>query len=480
MKPKVAEQRTVSRYSSFIFFTVFFSYLIFLEPIPDWNANRTLALLQAMVMDHTFRINSFHESTGDKAFFEENYYTVGAPGLAFLALPFYLPIGFVENMVGWNLPPPFLHMILTTCVVCASGALLAVALWFFLRGVVGERRALGLVMVFAFGTSEYFYSLRLFAHVPASLLSFWAFLLLFHSTGATRRGERKGPFLAGCFVGASVFVDYVAMPMAAFLMLYALLAVGFRRLPYVVLGLGLGLAPLLVYHTICFHNPFVLPQEYMQYKLVTNERQIFGDMSLWQKVGMVGERYVRLLFGPQRGNLFYLPIFFLALYGFFPNVTNSVYQKEILFSLVVLLGYPIIIGTRPITWTGGSAFGIRYMIQALPFMMLGIAFAVKTTQRTGWIFVLLVASICINVFGVCSGDVPTGEDFTYLFRKHLQEFPMTPRFLKNRAYVPFYLGKFLLACLFLGYGWRTWGRFLPVQAENRGLNEDNKQGDVQT
>jgi hypothetical protein len=170
---------------------------------------------------------------------------------------------------------------------------------------------------------------------------------------------------------------------------------------------------------------------------------------------MTLKNYFRQLFGFQRGHIFFLPIFFAALYGFIRKFFGSYAKIEILFSLSLLLVYPVFIGIRPITWTGGHTFGSRYIIPTLPFMMLGVAFAISYMNRT-FLFTICFFTACMNIFGVFSGTIPHGEGLTYLIRKHIQEFPMSPPFLIDRTLFPFYLAKFFVCAFFLLLSWK-WG-----------------------
>src|SRR5581483_3341008 len=52
-----------------------------------WNQNTRYALVRAITNEHTFVIDPYHLSTGDKAFDHGHYYADKAPGLSLSAVP---------------------------------------------------------------------------------------------------------------------------------------------------------------------------------------------------------------------------------------------------------------------------------------------------------------------------------------------------------------------------------------------------------
>ncbi len=55
----------------------------------DWNATGRADLVFAVADHGVLWIDDYHENTGDKAYFEGHYYTVGSIGPSLLALPAY-------------------------------------------------------------------------------------------------------------------------------------------------------------------------------------------------------------------------------------------------------------------------------------------------------------------------------------------------------------------------------------------------------
>src|SRR6185295_13775222 len=69
-----------------LFTVLFVSYAYFYQA-GGWNQNSRFNLVRAITNDHSLRVDPYHRSTGDQAFFDGHYYSDKAPGLSFAALP---------------------------------------------------------------------------------------------------------------------------------------------------------------------------------------------------------------------------------------------------------------------------------------------------------------------------------------------------------------------------------------------------------
>ncbi|MES1248789.1 MAG: hypothetical protein ABUS54_14070 [Actinomycetota bacterium] len=99
-------------------------------------------------------------------------------------------------------------------------------------------------VVFGLGTLAFPFGTLLFAHVPAALLGFAAFWLLF---------TRRSPLLAGVCAGLAVSTDLPLVVVAGALLVYA-----WRRAALYALGAVAGCAPLFAFGLWAFHDPFRL------------------------------------------------------------------------------------------------------------------------------------------------------------------------------------------------------------------------------
>jgi hypothetical protein len=85
-----------------LFFVLLISYAFFSQPYRNWNVISRVSLSLSMIEDGTVTINKFHMHTGDKAYYENNYYSDKAPGLSFTALPFVSISKFLLKLKNKN------------------------------------------------------------------------------------------------------------------------------------------------------------------------------------------------------------------------------------------------------------------------------------------------------------------------------------------------------------------------------------------
>ena len=96
-------------------------------------------------------------------------------------------------------------------------------------------------VILGLGTLVLPFATLLFAHVPAALLGFASFLLLY---------ERRSPLLAGACAGLAVATDLPLLVVAAALLVYA-----WRRAPQFALGAIAGALPLWAFDVWAFGDP---------------------------------------------------------------------------------------------------------------------------------------------------------------------------------------------------------------------------------
>ena len=76
-------------YAITVFLILLVAYGYFMPKWADWAANSRADLVYALVDEGVLTIDTYHENTGDKAFFEGHYYTDKSLGPSLVALPFY-------------------------------------------------------------------------------------------------------------------------------------------------------------------------------------------------------------------------------------------------------------------------------------------------------------------------------------------------------------------------------------------------------
>lgn len=297
---------------------------------------------------------------------EGRVYSNKAPGATLVALPGYL---LVRPIAG---PPSASSMRPALVAMRLFGAslpalLLALAASRAARrlGAPPERERV-VLLTLLFATPLLAYGLLLFAHALAACALFGAFLLLHLPPTAVVRPRRDAA--GGALLGLAVLAEYPAAVPAA-LLLAILLLVDRRRAARAVTG-GLPFALLLaLYDAACFGSPLALSS--------AHERA--GSFQSLAATGLFGVSFpspvtaARLLLDPARGLFLFSPILLLALAALpaarrvtkLPAFAALVGVPASL--LLVYAGYP--------NWHGGWSAGPRYLVAALPFLVLPLALA---------------------------------------------------------------------------------------------------------
>jgi hypothetical protein len=191
-----------------------------------------LDLLHSLLMDHTFRIDTHHTNTQDKAFCRGHYYSDKAPGTFIVALPaFAMAVGGLElarvpmdSNEAW-LISSWAGSVGSLSVLTALGA---GALFIWLSRRVQARAALLTVIAIFLGAAPLPYATLMFSHslvVGCIGIALWAFdqeatLLTNGADFEAQRGksvsmrhfwqQHRFNLLAGCACGWALASEYTA------------------------------------------------------------------------------------------------------------------------------------------------------------------------------------------------------------------------------------------------------------------------------
>jgi hypothetical protein len=359
-------------------------------------------------------IDRWHWETGDKAWVDGHFYSVKSPGVAGLSVPFYLAL---ENTVGPRLArtatdnarrsdyprwypedplplenygylrergerveaeieqnaPIIWALTLIVAVIPAVLLLLGVR-WAADRLEPGYGTAaavtLGLATVVMTFASEYF------SHVIAAALGFGAFILLMRE----REGPPSLPLVgsAGLLAGLAVTFEFQVGLVGVILFVYALARSSPRLRRAVAYGAGAfcGALPMLAFNLWAFGNPLELaygnavdtPGVTGHDTLGLNSDGIFGITV--PRVDSAGE-----LLLASRGLLTLTPIVVMAAVGvvLMRRRGHSAEAKAI---AAVAIAYFIYNSGYWLPMGGGTP-GPRFLIPALPFLAVGLAFAYR-------------------------------------------------------------------------------------------------------
>jgi len=343
-------------------------------------------LAVAIVDFHTVEATPVVTSTDtrmeDLATVDGRLYSNKAPGGALVGLPAYV---IARAIVG----PPSPHNMRATLnamrLLGSTVPAILLALWL---GVVARRfgcneeRATFAVTAMLFGTPLFAYGLLFFAHALSAFTLFGTFALLF-STEA--RGPRPEAWWAGVLIGIAVLSEYPSAIPAAILVLCALPRLRVAGTLRVIAG-GLPFAILLgIYNKLAFGSVFTLSSAH---EVDANIREL-ASRGLFG-VGLPSPEYLmRLLLDPSKGLFVLSPVLLIALAGIrgaWKAMPRPAFIALIATPLSILLtfaGYP--------NWFGGWTVGARYLVAAVPFLAVLIAFAAATSIEA----LLLGASVTV-------------------------------------------------------------------------------------
>jgi hypothetical protein len=391
----------------------------FFYTFPRWadpNQNSRLDMVVAVVDEHTFRIDNYVKNTVDYAKVGEHYYSDKAPGAAFLGIPIYAGVKWVLDL-PWvdrletrleanpafraTLNPEgtgilkekvqfaaaevvisfFLSLLPTLVIALLMARLLG-------KWGMGLPIRIGLPLAYGLLTPVFAYANTFYSHQLSAALCFSVFAW---ANFAARPFSRKGIFLAGLALAWAVISEYPAALLAGIVGLYILLGLArqkvWQRIGFLVLGSIAPLAGWMAYNTFLFGGPLSLGYSYSEQWTVQHHT---GFMSL---TAPRLDALWGISFSPFRGLFLLSPILLYALFGF---VLWGLSRERVTEFWIVLGGVAatFLFNICSIMWWGGFAVGPRYVLPALPFLVLPIGFVFQRFQGSKvfrWVSLLLCA-----------------------------------------------------------------------------------------
>ena len=331
------------RRRAIVFFTLFFAYAWFFGG-SGFNQNATFDLTRALVERGQLHIDPYAGNTADVSFHGGRVYPNKAPGLAFVAAVPYAVMhaihGAPKNALELNV-----YLYLCTLLVCgASGALIGVLLY--------DARGATTALLAGLATPLFAYSTMLFAHVPSALLVLLAY-----------QQRHRRPVAAGAAIGAATCINYLCAPLVLLLIPRKAVA------RYLAGGLPFAIA-LGAYHYAAFGSPFRTSIATMNPAFV-ERGAVLGVFHLPRLDALWG-----ITFSPYRGLFYLAPIVLLALAGLRDRMVWAIF------------GVLLLLNASFNGWHGGYAVGPRYLVAAIPLLMLGL----QPTRR-----IVLIAFATVSV-----------------------------------------------------------------------------------
>jgi hypothetical protein len=349
----------------------------------------------------TPNIDRYAEQTCDLVKYRGHYYAAKAPLLDFWSAPWYLllhAVGAVphDRNVGLGYPDAMVGVPLRAIWQIGLWAVVlpGMLLLLLVRRVaenVEPGTGTAVAALLGLGTLVLPFSTLLFAHVPATMLLFAAFALLF---------LRRSPVAAGACAGLAIATDFPLAIPAVLVGLYAAARVPrVRHVGEYALGGIVGLAPVWAYDTWAFGNPF-----HLGYAGTAGQ----GAAGGWQNTGFFGQSapsfhiFVSLLLS-QRGLLVLTPVLVLAAAGGGVLWRRGLRAEAGLVAALVVVELVWNSARHPTEFAlGGWVPGPRFLIPLLPFLCLLLAPLVRRAPATAGV----LGAISIGAMAIATAAEP--------------------------------------------------------------------------
>lgn len=331
-----------------------------------------------------------------------NLYPQKHPGMFFLGAIVYKPLSLIgiKYYKEYNLATSLVSWL-------TSGLLAALTVTLFLKMGLNEGLSHGTSIIAALslglGSIWFAYSGILHHDLLAGCFLFFACLTFINGHEKDRMSPMR-VLIAGALGGFA----FTCSPLAALLLLPFLFGVlllrGWKGALLFVAGIIAGTLPLLIYNTVCFENPFTLP----------NAAGGVQDTVPKITVTNILEKLKWYFISPKTAFWAFFPVFIFAVAGLVMR-TGKRAKEACLFigGPVLLLVYIHIIESF-----GGAQFGPRYFIPILPVISVGFISFFKwlgnekwsersPLKKTVWILygLLFALSITISASGAIRGTM---------------------------------------------------------------------------
>ncbi len=387
-----------------------------------WAADHPTSLMQlsyALWSNHTVvlgKVGQFDPQTVDDLAYGGNYYSALAPGAPVLALPF-VGVGFVLDGKFTLFGDA---MLLSELFVALCNSIAAYLVFKLGSMYFTERTSVFIAFAYAFSTISWPFATFFFQSDVSAMLDLLAVYL---AVRMARAGS--SPLAAtipcGAALGAALTVDYVngmLVPIVCVFLLYTFrknLAGFARGFAGLLVASGMGVVMLALYNQAAFGSP-----------LLTTE-QAYLHTSLLESFSypLLGGLFLDLL-SPLRGVFVYCPLLILGALGFMTMRRKTASEAFLLAACFVGILLPYSMWYDAV---GGEAFGQRFLIPAIPLLLLPAGFAIDGGRRglAALAYLLYGVGVFFNGIAAVTTAIPQAESvFHFPFLTQV-----LPRFLSG-------------------------------------------------
>jgi hypothetical protein len=368
-----------------------------------WATDHPTSFIQldyALWHDHSFALTSATKvppwSVDDFVYRGQNYSAL-APGTAFLALPF--------TGLGFSLAGGYTAygdvLLLSEVFVALTGALAAYVLFKLASLYFQRSTSLFLGFAFAFSTILWPFATYYFQSDPSALL---VLLTAFFGVKAVRaEGGGAGlALLSGVSAGVAFTVDTVNGVLLPIMVAFILLGKkgkggSLRSVVSYLLGALPGLAAIGYYDYTIFGNPLVgTEQSYLHVS------SVLGSFTTSPFFGLALDT-VSL----SRGLLIFAPVLVLGIIGYIDALRGRKARLEMLLYLAIFFGIliPYSMWYEP---DGGLSYGPRFLVAAIPFLLLPAGYIVDRAKgwTRGLVYGVYLVGVVMNGMAAVVSAIP--------------------------------------------------------------------------
>ncbi len=372
----------------------------------------------------------------DVGYFQGRFYVFFAPGISIMALPFYT-LGKYIN----------LSQVATFFFISIFASLTAILLYKISKEIFKFPTWLALFvpLIFAFGTTSWSYAITLYQH---HLTTFFI-VSSFYATWLYRKKTKLSsllPLWIWLAYALAISIDYPnAILMLPIMIYFAMSAFSFTTIKdkfnislrlsaiagsivfiiiislhafynYANFGDWKRLSGSLIdYRTIIAHKISLSNPDTSAIKNLQNQKSPIGFFTEEH----LPSSNTTLLFSKDRGLFFYMPIFVLAIAGFW-TIRKHI-NTEIAILLALVATNVVLYSSWGDPW-GGWAFGPRYLIPSMASLSIFVGLWLNSGKINIWkniiTFILFAYSCAISLLGALTTNaVPPKVEATYLHSK---------------------------------------------------------------